>query len=67
MSIHIRHELRDHPLAKAEREVNAYAETHGLEANCEHYDLKQQDVRYIPEQRARLHHAAGVIKRSYQD
>jgi hypothetical protein len=44
--------MRDHPLAQAAREVNDYAEKHGLEATCEHYDLKQEDVQYMAEQRA---------------
>jgi hypothetical protein len=48
----IRPEMAQHPLAIAAREVNSYAETHGLEETCEYYDLKQEDVHYIAEQRA---------------
>ena len=48
----IRPDMKDHPLAQAAREVNAYAEKHGLEETCEHYGLKIADVRYIAEQRA---------------
>jgi hypothetical protein len=42
----------NHPLAQAAREVNDYAEKHGLEETCEHYGFKIEDVRYIAEQRA---------------
>jgi hypothetical protein len=48
----IRPEMADHPLAQAAREVNDYAEKHGLEETCEHYGFKVDDVRYIAEQRA---------------
>jgi hypothetical protein len=48
----IRPDMASHPLARAAREVNAYAETHDLEATCEHYGLKLEDVMYIAEQRA---------------
>jgi hypothetical protein len=44
--------MANHPLAKAAREVNAYAEAHGLEATGEYYDLKYEDVMYIADQRA---------------
>jgi hypothetical protein len=52
MNTKIRPEMAFHPLAKAARETNTYAEQHGLEATCEHYDLKVEDVQYIAEQRA---------------
>ena len=48
----IRPEMAQHPLAKAAREVNDYAETHGLNETCERYNLATEDVRYIAEQRA---------------
>lgn len=48
----IRPDMADHPLAQAAREVNDYAEKHGLEETCEHYGLKVGDVKYIAEQRA---------------
>jgi hypothetical protein len=48
----IREDMKDHPLAQAAREVNAYAEKHGLEETCEHYGFKIEDVKYIAEQRA---------------
>ena len=44
--------MADHPLAKAARELNAYAEKHGLKATIEHCDLKFEDVTYLAEQRA---------------
>jgi hypothetical protein len=45
MSLKIREDMRDHPLAIAAREVNDYAERHGLEETCAHYDLNVEDVR----------------------
>jgi hypothetical protein len=58
----IRPEMAEHPLAKAAREVNARAETDGLDATIEHYDLKTEDVQYIAEQRAlrALYAAQGI-------
>jgi hypothetical protein len=47
-----RPELFNHPLAVASKEVNDYAETHGLDATCKHYGLTQEDVHYIAMQRA---------------
>jgi hypothetical protein len=52
MGLKIRPEMANHPLAKAAREVNKYAEDNGLEATCERYDLKHEDVYYMAEQRA---------------
>jgi hypothetical protein len=47
----IRPEMADHPLSVAAREVNAYAEKHGLQETCEHYNLAVEDIRYMAEQR----------------
>lgn len=44
--------MKDHPLAIAARELNNYAEEHGLEAACEFAGLKIEDVKYMAEQRA---------------
>jgi hypothetical protein len=48
----IRADMADNPLAVAAREVNNYAETHGLKETCERFGQKLEDVHYIAEQRA---------------
>jgi hypothetical protein len=54
--------MADHPLAKAAREVNAYADEHTTEETCQHYDLRAEDVAYVAEQRAlrALYAAKGI-------
>lgn len=48
----IRPEMVNHPMAISARETNSYAEKHGIEETCEHYNLNVEDVRYMAEQRA---------------
>lgn len=44
--------MANHPLAQAAREINDYADHHGIAETVEHYGLKTEDVRYIADQRA---------------
>ena len=45
-------ELADWPLTRAAREVNAYADTHGMPETCEHFGVDLDKLMYLAHQRA---------------
>jgi hypothetical protein len=48
----IRPEMEFHPMAVAARDINDYADIHGMRKTCLDNGIEPEDLRYIAEQRA---------------